>query len=77
MLTREDELKQIGLNISYFRKARGYSQMALAEKAGISRAYLSTIEAPNLSTSMSLDVLLDIAKALDIPAEKLLHFNEL
>ncbi|MCD8083718.1 MAG: helix-turn-helix domain-containing protein [Clostridiales bacterium] len=36
---------------------------------------MSNIEAPNMPTSISLETLLDIANALDVPAERLLHFN--
>lgn len=72
---RIEQYKKIGLNISYYRKLRGMTQLQLAEVVNISRTHLSTIEAPNMQTSLSLDLLLDIADALDIPVESLLHFN--
>ena len=70
------EYKTIGLNIAYYRKLRGLTQMQLAEKVNISRTHMSNIEAPNLQTSVSLEVLLSIAYTLDIPAYKLLVFPE-
>ena len=58
--------------IAYYRKLRGYTQLQLADKVNISRTHMSNIEAPNVHTSVSLEVLLAIAKELDIPAYKLL-----
>ena len=36
---------------------------------------MSNIEAPNMPTSVSLETLMDIADALDIPAYVLLSFH--
>ena len=44
----EREYKMIGLNIAYYRKMNGLSQMQLAEASGISRTHMSNIEAPNI-----------------------------
>ena len=75
----EDKHKQnfkiIGLNIAYYRKLKGLSQMQLAEKANISRTHLSNIEAPNMPTSISLETLFDIAEILEVPAAYLLSFR--
>ena len=75
----EDKYKQnfkiIGLNIAYYRKLKGLSQMQLAEKANISRTHHSNIEAPNMPTSISLETLFDIAEILDVPAAYLLSFR--
>ena len=72
----EQEYKMIGLNIAYYRKLRGLSQLKLAEETGLSRTHISNIEAPNMPTSISIDTLLDIAAVLNIPAQKLLEFHE-
>lgn len=72
---RTQEYKMIGLNIAYYRKLKGLTQLKLAEKINISRTHMSNIEAPNMSTSISLETLLDIADALEIPAANLLSFN--
>lgn len=71
----EREYKMIGLNIAYHRKLIGLSQLQLAEAVGISRTHMSNIEAPNMPTSISLDTLMDIADALQIPAKELLSFK--
>lgn len=73
---RTQEYKMIGLNIAYYRKLKGLTQMQLAEKAGISRTHMSNIEAPNMHTSVSLETLFEIAEALEVPVASLLYFNK-
>ena len=65
-----DRVIQLGIAIGMLRRLRGMSQEQLAEKAGMSRAHLSTIEAPNMVTGMSLDTFFNIADALNVnPAD--------
>ena len=65
-----DRLIQLGIAISALRKMRGMSQEQLAEKAGISRSHLSSIEAPGIARPFSLEVFFNIADALEIdPAD--------
>lgn len=45
----------------------------LAETAGISRSLLSCIEAPGIAHSFSLEVLFDIADALEIDPADLIN----
>jgi len=71
----EHEHKMLGLNIAYYRKLAGLSQLQLAEAVGISRTHISNIEAPNVPTSISLETLMDIADALNIPVYTLLVFK--
>ncbi|MBR5800842.1 MAG: helix-turn-helix transcriptional regulator [Lachnospiraceae bacterium] len=66
----------LGLNIAYYRKLAGLSQLQLAEEIGISRTHMSNIEAPNMPTSISLETLMDIAAALSIPVHALLMFRD-
>ena len=58
---------RFGLNIAYYRKLKGLTQLQLAEAVDISRTHMSNIEAPHVETSVSLDTLLDIAEKLEIP----------
>jgi len=62
---------QLGLNIAYFRKLKGLTQDALCEIINISRTHLSNIEAPNVEKNVSIEVLFDIADALDISPSEL------
>jgi len=71
-----DKYIALGLNIAYHRKLAGMTQEQLAEKVGISRSYLGEIEAPNMITNISLEVLFALAKALAITAQQLLDFRE-
>lgn len=72
---REQEYRMIGLNIAYYRKLKGLTQLQLAELAGISRTHMSNIEAPNMPISISLDTLMDLADVLEIPVCTLLTFK--
>ena len=65
-----DRFVQLGIAIAALRKMRGLSQEKLAERAGVSRSLISTIEAPNMALGFSLDVFFDIADALEVdPAD--------
>ena len=67
-----DRLIQLGIAISTLRKMRGLSQEKLAEKAGISRSLISSIEAPGMAKSFSIDVLFSISDAYDVDAADLI-----
>jgi len=68
--------KKIGLLIKRYRKQKGFTQEQLAEKISISISYLTKIEAPNCNKSFSLEVLFEIADALQIPVVNLLESIE-
>ena len=64
---------KIGQRIRKIRKAHGLSQEELAEKVNISTTHMSHIETGN--TKLSLQVLVDIATALEVRTDELLHDN--
>ena len=69
------EWVKIGLNILYYRKERHLTQQQLADECGedgISRAFIQRIETG--VSSCSLDTLMDIAKALNVPLYKLFEY---
>jgi transcriptional regulator with XRE-family HTH domain len=68
-----DRFIQLGVAIAALRKLRGMSQEKLAEKAGISRALVSTIEAPGMANAFSLEVFFNIADALEIDPSDLIN----
>ena len=74
-LSNEDKYCRIGLNIANQRKLKKLTQVQLAEKVGISRTHMSNIEAPNMLTPISLEVIFNIADALEIPVETLFKFE--
>ena len=67
-----DRFLERGLAIASLRKMKGLSQDALAAKAGISRSHLSAIEAPNIIRAFSVEVLYNLADALEIRPGELL-----
>ena len=60
--------RNIGLKIAYYRKKKGYTQTELAQRIGMSVAYLGQIERGNRGHSFSLAILYQIADALEIDA---------
>jgi len=65
--------KYLGLNIAYFRKERGLSQMQLAELVNISRTHMSRIE--TAECAVSLDVVFEICDALNVPPDAMFRFH--
>lgn len=76
-LTYKEKMRQVGLNIAYYRKYRKLTQMELAEKVHVSSCYISQIERNIIKNSVSLPVLLSIAEALEIEVGKLFEFKDL
>ncbi len=72
----ENEYRQLGFKIAYYRKLRGLTQEQLAEMIDCSAAFLGHVEAPNVNKTVSLDRLFDIAKALNVPPHKFFMFEE-
>ena len=64
----------LGLNVAYYRKAKGLSQEQLAEMVNISRTHMSRIETADCA--VSLDVVFDICDALSVPVLRLFDFRE-
>lgn len=62
---------KIGQRIRKIRRAHGLSQEELSEKVNISTTHMSHIETGN--TKLSLPVLVDIAKALEVRTDDLLN----
>ena len=71
-----EQYRQIGLKIAYYRKLRGLTQEELAEQVGLTPAYIGHLEAPNISKTLYLDTLFDIAVALDVAPQKFLTFED-
>lgn len=68
--------RELGLNIAFYRRRAGLTQEQLAEKVNISRSHLSALEAPNIVRTCSLELLFDLARALDTTPSRLLEFRE-
>lgn len=66
--------RNLGLNIAFYRKLRGYTQMQLAELIDIDRSHMSAIELANVG--VSLDVVFKICEVLNIAEKELFDFRE-
>lgn len=67
----EENFIKFGLKVQYYRKLRGMTQEAFAERAGISWSHLAKIESPTRAFGVSMETLFSIAEALDVPVSKL------
>ena len=75
--TKHQEMyRRVGLNVALQRKIKNMTQLELAEAINISRTHMSNIEAPNMVTPVSLEVIFDIAEVLQIKPEVLFRFDE-
>ncbi|GIQ70503.1 helix-turn-helix domain-containing protein [Xylanibacillus composti] len=68
-------LRMVGERIRILRKAKGFTQETLAEKAGIHYSYMSGIE--NADRNISLETLEKIIVALDVAPVEVFQFHEL
>lgn len=71
----EHRIIQLGLNIAFYRKMKGLNQDELASIVGVSRTHISKIEAPNIISSPSLELIFDIADALNVEPSKLFELR--
>ena len=61
---QHDKYRRLGLNIAYYRKEKGISQLRLAELVNISRTHMSRIETADCA--VSLDVVFAICDVLGL-----------
>ena len=71
---QQEKYRQLGLNIAYYRKQRGLSQLQLSEMIDISRTHMSRIEIADCA--VSLDVVFNICDVLQIQPSKLFDFRD-
>ena len=62
--------KQMGARIRRLRKAKGMSQQDVADKAGLTRVFITRVEAGQQDPSLS--TINAIARALDVSAAELM-----
>ena len=58
--------RKLGINVAYYRKLKGLTQIELAEMIQKSRTYVSQLEAPQMTVNMTIDVLFKIAEVLEV-----------
>lgn len=74
-LSTSDRMVNLFLAIGVYRRKKGLTQEELAEKVGVSRQHLAAIESPKMDRGLSVELLFDIAAALDIEPYLLLKFG--
>ncbi len=67
------QYKNLGLNIAFYRKKQGLTQLQLAEKLDIDRSHMSAIELATVG--VSLDVIFKLCTVLDIEPKELFDFR--
>lgn len=71
------ELKAVtNVQLTEYAAHPGLTQEQLVERVGIRRQHLGAIEAPNLVSPISLELLLNIADVLNVPLYRLLRLRE-
>lgn len=68
-----ESYRKLGLNIAYYRKDRGYTQMQLAELLDIDRSHMSAIELATVG--VSLDVIFRLCDVLKLNPKELFDFR--
>jgi transcriptional regulator with XRE-family HTH domain len=58
--------REVGRKVAFFRQQKNLSQQELADLVGISKSYISKLEAPGSERSFSLEVIFDISDCLGI-----------
>ena len=71
---QKERYRNLGLNIAFYRKLRGFSQEKLAEQVNISRTHMSRIETADCA--VSLVVVFNLADALRVEPFKLFQNKE-
>ncbi len=66
----EDVVQRLANNVRTLRRARGLSQEAFADEAGLHRTYVSDIERG--ARNPTITVVEKLARALNVPCGKLL-----
>ena len=62
---------RFGLRVQYYRKLRGLTQEAFADKIGKSWSFVAKVESPTRAFGVSMETLFKIADALEVPVSKL------
>lgn len=67
------EYRNLGINIAFYRRKNGYTQLQLAELLDIDRSHMSAIELGNVGAS--LDVIFMLCRVLEIKPSELFDFR--
>ncbi len=65
-----DDVKKLGANLKKIRIKKNITQVKIAKKLGVNRAFVSNIE--NAKTNPTLSTITNLAKALGVSTNELL-----
>jgi len=69
-----EKYRKLGLNVAYYRKDKGYTQLQLSELLNIDRTHMGNIELAN--SGVSLDILFKMSDLLQVPVHKFFEFRD-
>lgn len=69
-----EKYKKLGLNIAYYRRDKGYTQLQLAEMLDIDRTHIGKIESAKVG--VSLDKLFLLSDLLEVPVYNFFQFRD-
>ncbi len=67
----QEQYIRFGLKVQYYRKLKGLTQEAFADKIGRSWTFVAKVESPTRPFGVSMETLFKIAEVLDVPVSKL------
>ena len=67
----QEQYIRFGLKVQYYRKLRGLTQEAFADKIGKSWSFVAKVESPTRAFGVSMETLFKIAEVLEVPVSKL------
>lgn len=67
----QEQFIRFGLKVQFYRKLRGLTQEAFADKIGKSWSFVAKIESPTRAFGVSMETLFRIAEVLQVPVSKL------
>lgn len=73
--TLKQLLKLIGAKVAFYRTLRGLKQQELADKVNMSRSTINKVERGSYNDNLSIDMLITLAKGLNINVRMLLEIT--
>jgi len=73
-INQSEKYRKLGLNIAYYRKDKGYTQLKLSELLDIENTHLQKIE--TAKAGVSLDVIFRLSDLLSVPVYKFFEFRD-
>lgn len=67
----QEQYIRFGLKVQYYRKLRGLTQEAFADKIGKSWSFVAKVESPTRAFGVSMETMFKIAEVLEVPVSKL------